>query len=758
MGKSHNIPSSLLCIISVLIFLFSGEARVSHAARASDPADLSYQKVIPTPKESLTKEYDLPLDNSWKIAVRIKNGKEYLSALQFKEHLKSRFLLSLSIVDITQAPHSKCILLANYSEAPDSQQICLERSSIPGKNLGNEGYLLNTYQDDFVLIASRGSSGIFYGLQTLRQLIFVRNGIAAIKGSEIKDWPDNKIRGVHFCGADYEGNILSQIDELARLKYNFAIFENWDNYHLDDLKKRQRIQKIFSYCRERFIEPVPEIGVPFPVLAEEPNAAAGVWIKDEEFEFKDRVAVPNIPAEVEIKNNDFEGDENCDLVPDGWSLGAGWSIDEVVYHGNGNRSARVCVPGRSDGNSGIAQITKDIEVTPGTWYGLRFFARTSGVGGTYPPAIRVRELDEAGNPLIKGMKQVQHAFNLDVPSRGWWQQDWRKGVFNFKTDRNCRKIQIYASIYRGYGTAWFDDFRLIRINSALVNVIKSEATDIVVTDLLKVTTYVEGVDYQSEYGEIIFKGNDFCYFDIEHIPTKIKRIDSGNIREDEKVLVSYDSAIQVWTSSICGVPYCISEPMTYEGSSGSKWKGFYRIIDDIIDHLHPKYIHFSGASEIKGINRDSRDVTRKMSNAELFAENINNIEKYAKAKDPHVRLIIWDDMLNPWHNGGDENYQVPYGGLPGKTADAIDLISKDSIIAIWWYDAADWLSVMRNGPKYFESKGFTYLGAAYKDRKNIEEWEKIAKGRSKCAGLITTTWDGWEKNTEGIRYTAEKAW
>lgn len=714
--------------------------------------------VVPHPKSISQKDFDIILDDKWAIVADLSSQEDYFTAQQLRKYLINSYNLALPLVSISNIYKDKNIILANPSRNKHAQFLCRNRGLLPDNLLGEEGYLLEVFSDETIVISSNYPHGIFYGLQTLMQLIHKKNGTLVVKAIKVKDWTENKIRGTHFCGADYKGKIYEQIDEMARLKFNFAIFEHLVNYNLKDPAIRTKIQDVFAYCRERYIEPVIDLGTPFQILIKDPHTAAGAWIQDERFRFINNVAEPVLPLDLHILNPGFEIDMDKNNIPDGWLLGPNWSWDNTISHSNNGHSVKVNVPSSEDNYSGLLSIEKEIEVTPDTWYGLRFFAKTMGVGGTYPPAMRVKELDEKGQPLSKGLLCVQRAFNLDVPSREWWQEDWRKGVLNFKTSPECKKIQIYASIYKGFGTAWFDDLKLVRINSALVNVLRTKATDIVITNVSKTKTYVEGIDYELKDGKMSFLGDDHCYYDIEHIPTKITRLTTGGIGENDQILVNYDSAIQVWTSSICGVRYCISEPRVHKGSNNGKWEGLYAAIDDVFTYLKPKYIFFSGASELKGINRDSRDLKRDLSNAELLAEDISNVVNYVRKKSPNTKVIMWDDMLNPWHNGGEEDYQIPYGGIAGKTAPAIDLISKDVMIVIWWYDPDDWLNKMRNSPIFFESKGFDYLAASWKDKRNIEDWTKGIKGKKGCQGIITTTWDGWENNIEGIKYTAEMAW
>ena len=278
----------------------------------------------------------------------------------------------------------------------------------------------------------------------------------------------------------------------------------------------------------------------------------------------------------------------------------------------------------------------------------------------------------------------------------------------------------------------------------LVNIIGTKQSDVIITDKKKSKIYRKDRDY------VIIEGI-ICYpYNLNNSPTKIKRIVSGDIKENQEVLISFDYVKNITTSwTSWSVPYCCSSELTYQIIE--------EVYEKVITNLSPNYISI-GHDEIIGMNRDSRCRRRDLSNAELLGYDINRLNNIAKRLDPHIRLMVWDDMLNPWHNGGDENYQVPFGGIPGKTALAIDLIPKDIILMVWWYENNDRLGKMRNSPDYFKDKEFDYLVAAWNEKKNIKDWVKIITERGNSKGLVITTWEGFQKNLENIKLAAELCW
>lgn len=155
--------------------------------------------------------------------------------------------------------------------------------------LGKEAYVLDVQTDKIVCKAS-GNAGLFYGLQTLAQLIQTENGKSTVPVVFIEDAPVYGWRGYmldesrHFMGKDV---VKQYLDIMARLKLN--VF----HWHLTDeqgwrieIKRyplltqegsvgswsdanapsafytQDEIKEIVEYAAQRHIMVVPEIDMP----------------------------------------------------------------------------------------------------------------------------------------------------------------------------------------------------------------------------------------------------------------------------------------------------------------------------------------------------------------------------------------------------------------------------------------------------------------------------------------------------------------
>jgi hexosaminidase len=112
---------------------------------------------------------------------------------------------------------------------PERKEIVLTRKKAPVE-LGEQGYKIVSSPEGLVITA-RSSTGIFYGVQTLLQLIQRDDNKLIIKGMTITDRPDIDIRAVHYDTKHFQEKkeyVKSFIRTLASYKVNMLIWE-WED-------------------------------------------------------------------------------------------------------------------------------------------------------------------------------------------------------------------------------------------------------------------------------------------------------------------------------------------------------------------------------------------------------------------------------------------------------------------------------------------------------------------------------------------------
>jgi hypothetical protein len=171
------------------------------------------------------------------------------------------------------------VSIGSYGNGDDGKlPIVLDRAgekddplALPGEKPGpdsREAYDLSVTEQG-IKIHARSSAGIFYGTQTLRQLIEGEGSQAALPLVEIHDWPSMAYRGtmvdISHGPLPREREIEQELDFLARWKANQYYLYTEDSieltgYPLLDPEARLtkgEVRRIVAYGRQRHIDVIP---------------------------------------------------------------------------------------------------------------------------------------------------------------------------------------------------------------------------------------------------------------------------------------------------------------------------------------------------------------------------------------------------------------------------------------------------------------------------------------------------------------------
>ena len=169
----------------------------------------------------------------------------------------------------------------NNKVGKDEIQIVLQFDTSNSSKMANEAYILKISEKK-ILLTAKSTHGIFYGIQTLRQLM--RDGVM-IDACEITDQPAFAWRGYMIdVGRNYMSIPLlkQQIDVMAMYKLNIFHFHATEDIAWRFAIKQYpqltepgtmlrnkgmyyteaEIKELVAYCKERYISFVPEIDMP----------------------------------------------------------------------------------------------------------------------------------------------------------------------------------------------------------------------------------------------------------------------------------------------------------------------------------------------------------------------------------------------------------------------------------------------------------------------------------------------------------------
>ena len=185
-------------------------------------------KILPAPKEVRIAEGRIVIKPS--TSILISNGEDRSAAETLQKEIHDRTGMKLSIDLVTAAPkttgHISLGRLTDRGLRSD-----LESQGVKvGDNLDNQGYVIRV-TDSGVLVAGRTAQGLFYGVQTLRQLLRPEGSAGktlAVPALVIRDWPSMEWRGVSddisrgpIPTLDY---LKMQIRTLSEYKINLVGF------------------------------------------------------------------------------------------------------------------------------------------------------------------------------------------------------------------------------------------------------------------------------------------------------------------------------------------------------------------------------------------------------------------------------------------------------------------------------------------------------------------------------------------------------
>ena len=249
---ANNTPQVLRYTLCFLIGLFLAVL----PARAAE-----HKPLLPRPQEVRYGSGHLALRG---LAIRFSSAparEDRFAANELSSALSAAAQSRVAVVE--NASPGRAIVLTRTGNAP-----ALPGSDERGGPEAREAYTLKVTPEG-AEVRAKSSAGLFYGAQTLRQLVEGSGGQALLPEVEITDWPSLAYRGfmmdTNHGALLTEEEIKRQLDFLARWKANQYYFYSEANievrgYPLVNLGARysqEQIKRFVDYARQRHIDVVP---------------------------------------------------------------------------------------------------------------------------------------------------------------------------------------------------------------------------------------------------------------------------------------------------------------------------------------------------------------------------------------------------------------------------------------------------------------------------------------------------------------------
>jgi hexosaminidase len=239
------------------------------SAQTSGPED--QLKLIPEPKEVQLHSGSFRVKPTTRILVEFGHqAEDRIAAETLAEEIHDQSGLSISITGArAQAKQARSTIeLARLQDGRVKH--FLELRGLRADSIGDQGYLL--FSDKFhLIVAANTGQGLFYGVQTLRQLLRKDDGKLICPAVGIRDWPSMEWRGVQDDISrgpiPTEDFMKGQIRTLAAYKVNmFALYME----HVFDFASQplvapkeaaltpQEIKALVAYAQRRYVTILPE--------------------------------------------------------------------------------------------------------------------------------------------------------------------------------------------------------------------------------------------------------------------------------------------------------------------------------------------------------------------------------------------------------------------------------------------------------------------------------------------------------------------
>jgi len=649
-------------------------------------------------------------------------------------------------------------------------------ANVPYKN--NDSRFSESYRieiGDEVKIYAGGRAGARYAVRKLMELLGKEKRLDA---AILIDYPDYRWRGVVIkpgntpCEdplrmSDQEREVWlecmkSKIDSFAKIRLNLLglISPMFNRMSDEDVLL---LKRLFLYARENNVEPMPIIdtklwGIPAKQL--KVDAIEGIYHEKQPFTVREGYLV----ADTETEAGPVQWTQGADSDQswkDQSNRGDRWRINESHGPRKGKPLKFVIELDGKDNpwkNSLLLKhpsTGKRIRVQPNSYYelGIRVKADARKSGGVF---VGVDQYDRAGS-RIKGMNRypVKIQGRKDTYIKRW------VPVFT-SSDTHSLLIRLAPEVKSAQpGLIEVGDVEIRPMRAELINVLDNKETSPVVTSEDGKTVYRNGVDY--EVVDLTIK--EWRGYPFEKIQRMRIKVKSGSIlKEGGRISLSYD-----------GLPleYRAIPRSMYSAASKYTYEEFSRLFRQL-GKLSPRFIKVSFSEHHGGLNRDSRSRRLGKSNRDLLISYMNTLDRLLRLDEAvttpggyqldgvgigSAKLVVWDDMLNPWHHGQDTLYQVAFGGQVGAggilpAGDAEAGLSKSIWLSAWWYQDDDKKRIVEKTPDFYSKKGFNFFVSTWYQKGGIKNWLKVADPE-KVQGLLATTWNG---NEAGVKTIACAGW
>lgn len=484
---------------------------------------------------------------------------------------------------------------------------------------------------------------------------------------------------------------------IAVYDSKFAKFK----FYPEHAAKLRDFRKACDDAKMKFIVGVAPMGYSDELLANNPNLAEGMPVRDAVFVVKGGKLVPDAEG-VAIKNPSFE--VNAGGKVSGWELSSNMKADAAAS--DGKSSVLLTDDGKPQG-----RITQKVAVKPWHYYHVSVMVKTQDYTGR---DNRIQILGSNGLVLDWQPPPIEKT------------RDWKRIDSSFCSLDNT-EVNLMIGRWGGKaGNIWYDDVKFEP--GGFVNLLRRDSLPLKVASEDGKTVYEEGKDFSEVRDPKLLKDPNPGYYTIWHDVPAVTIPAGSRLKEGDKVKASYHFTFSCGKAGQMNV--CFSEPKVYQ------------LVEDEIRYLKENGkpdVYFMGHDEIRFHGWDDSCAKRKMTNGQMLADNVKKCAAIIEKVDPGKPIFVWSDMFDEFHNAR----KTTDDGKP-----VLMYLAKGNGP---WYGSWEGLPkqvglVNWNGGNAKSYANFARLGhqqvISGDNPETIAEWLKSCKGSGGIVGVMYTTWSG----------------
>jgi hypothetical protein len=234
------------------------------------PSFCQTPELIPQPREVETRRqaFNVPGNLQIDILSPYQAGERFAAA-SLRDELEVVTGHTFPIAVTTSMPpgDAPAIVLGRLDQSPVLDY--LRRQNISPSGIGEQGYVLDV-EPQRILVAGKDAAGLFYGVQTLCQLVVGGPEGAAILGARVRDWPAMLYRGTQVDLARGPVPTLDYLKRIVRAMSEFKLNQLYmymeDSFRvegqpllgvLSDSLSREEWRELIAYARDVHVEIIP---------------------------------------------------------------------------------------------------------------------------------------------------------------------------------------------------------------------------------------------------------------------------------------------------------------------------------------------------------------------------------------------------------------------------------------------------------------------------------------------------------------------